>query len=128
MHEVEKVEKHEVLRCILHMIMFHRTYGPVRPKDANMELCDITYFEVEKNIEEKIGEFLDWLVKQPIKKSQICLSFYEVKNKKAYWFSNRIERLYFEHWYINLNLKPHSVEACHSEVADYRGVVAFRVL
>ncbi|XP_058735849.1 autophagy-related protein 101-like [Vicia villosa] len=111
--EVEQFEIHEVLRCILHTIMFYRAYGPVRPKDGDMELCDITYVqcgedEVEKKIEEKIEQFLDWFVKHPIKKSQICLSFYEEKNKKGYWFSNKIERLYFEHWYINLNIAPNS--------------------
>ncbi|XP_058735858.1 autophagy-related protein 101-like [Vicia villosa] len=116
--EVEQFEIHEVLQCILHTIIFHRALGLVRPKDVDLELCDITYVqcgevEVEKKIEEKIGQFLDWLVKHPIKKSQICLSFYEVKNKKTSWFSNKIEHLYFEHWYINLNLKS------RSEVADF---------
>ncbi|CAK8562356.1 unnamed protein product [Lathyrus sativus] len=117
--EVELVEIHEVLRCILHQIMFHRAYGPVQPKDVHMELCNITYVqcgetEVEKKIEEKIEEFLDWLVKNPVKKSQICLSFYEVKNKKTFWFRNRTERVYFEHWYINLNLISDSTEYRHS--------------
>ncbi|KAF4393138.1 hypothetical protein CsatB_024419 [Cannabis sativa] len=102
-------EIQEVLRCILHTILFHRALGLVRPKDADLELFDITYvqcgdLEIEKKIEEKIEQFISWVEKHPNKKSQICLSFYEVKNKQASWFTNKIERLYWEQWYINLNV------------------------
>lgn len=38
---------------------------------------------------------------------QICLSFYEVKNKQPTWFTNKVERLYWEQWYINLNVAQH---------------------
>lgn len=51
---------------------------------------------------------------------QICLSFYEVKNKQATWFTNKVERLYWEQWYINLNLvqhpKTHFGKSHHSKV------------
>ena len=64
---------------------------------------------------------VDWMV-------QICLSFYEVKNKQASWFSNKIERLYWEQWYINLNvaqhLKVHSSKYHHPKVVDPGGAVA----
>ncbi|GMH14764.1 hypothetical protein Nepgr_016605 [Nepenthes gracilis] len=81
----------------------------VRPKDVDLQLFDITYVqcgdvELENKIDEKIDQFIYWLEKHPNKKSQICLSFYEVKNNKAIWFSNKVERLYWEHWYINLNV------------------------
>lgn len=62
---------------------------------------------------------------------QICLSFYEVKNKQASWFSNKIERLYWEQWYINLNvaqhLKAHSSKSHHSKVVDPGGTVTCSV-
>lgn len=59
---------------------------------------------------------------------QICLSFYEVKNKQASWFTNKIERLYWENWYINLNVaqhqKVHSSKSHHSKVVvDPGGIV-----
>ncbi|CAK7339423.1 unnamed protein product [Dovyalis caffra] len=41
--EVEHFEIREVLRCILHTIVFHRALGLVRPKDIDLELFDITY-------------------------------------------------------------------------------------
>ncbi|RVX23968.1 Autophagy-related protein 101 [Vitis vinifera] len=50
---------------------------------------------------------------------QICLSFYEVKNKQASWFTNKIERRSWEYWYINLNVaqhpKAHSSKSHHSK-------------
>ncbi|CAO2830810.1 unnamed protein product [Amaranthus hypochondriacus] len=128
--DVEQFEIGEVLRCILHTIMFHRALGLVRPKDVDLELFDITYvqcvdLELEKKIDEKIDQFICWVEKHPNKKSQICLSFYEVKSNKAIWFSNKVERLYWEQWYINLNVvqhhKPISSKSHVSKVVDSEG-------
>lgn len=48
------------------------------------------------------------------------MSFFEVKNKQASWFTNKVERLYWEQWYINLNVvlhpKAHSGKFYHSKV------------
>lgn len=60
---------------------------------------------------------------------QICLSFYEVKNKQAAWF-NKIERLYWEQWFINLNVaqqaRTHSSKSHHSKVVvDPGGKLTF---
>ncbi|KAL0396673.1 UNVERIFIED_CONTAM: Autophagy-related protein [Sesamum calycinum] len=79
------------------------------PKDIDLELFEITYVqcgdvELERKIDEKIDQFIDKVEKHPNKKNQICLSFYEVKNKQATWFSNKVERLHWEQWYINLNV------------------------
>ncbi|KAF8010214.1 hypothetical protein BT93_J0987 [Corymbia citriodora subsp. variegata] len=125
--EVEHFEIREVVRCILHTIIFHRALGLVRPKEIDLELFEITYvqcgdLEVEKKIEEKIEQFIGWVEKHPNKKSQICLSFYEVKNKQVSWFSKQMERIYWEHWHINLNVaqqpKVHSVKSHNSKVVD----------
>ncbi|KAI4327497.1 hypothetical protein L6164_019949 [Bauhinia variegata] len=123
--EVEHFEIREVLLCILHTIVFHRALGLVRPRDIDLELFDITYvqcgdMELEKKIDDKIEQFISWVEKHPNKKSQICLSFYEVKNKQVSWFSNKIERIYWEQWYINLNVaqhpKAHSSKSVQSKV------------
>ncbi|KAJ0972635.1 hypothetical protein J5N97_020594 [Dioscorea zingiberensis] len=106
---VEPFEIREVLRCILHTIVFHRALGLVRPKDVDSELFEITYVqcgdvELEKKIEEKIDQFAGWVDKHPNRKSQVCLSFYEVKSKQPTWFSNKTERLHWEQWYVNLHV------------------------
>ena len=60
---------------------------------------------------------------------QICLSFYEIKNKQPTWFSNKIERSYWEQWYINLNVahsKPHSSKSHHTKLhVDPGGMYMF---
>ncbi|KAK9948789.1 hypothetical protein M0R45_004351 [Rubus argutus] len=124
--EVEHFEIREVLRCILHTIVFNRALGLVRPKDVDLELFEITYvqcgdLELEKKIDEKIEQFISWVEKHPNKKSQVCLSFFEVKNKQGSWFTNKTERQkYWEQWYINLNVaqnpKAHSTKSHHSKV------------
>ncbi|CAA7393869.1 unnamed protein product [Spirodela intermedia] len=118
--EVEVFQVREVLRCILHTILFHRALGLVRPKDVDSEHFEITYVqcgdaELEKKIEEKVDHFCSWVEKHPNKKGQVLLSFYEVKNKQASWFTNKVERLYWEQWHVNLHVlqpsgahgKPH---------------------
>ncbi|KAJ6366938.1 hypothetical protein OIU77_003339 [Salix suchowensis] len=91
-------------------------------KDIDLELFNITYVqcgdvELEKKIEEKIDEFISWVEKHPNKKSQICLSFYEMKNKHYSWF-NKNERLYWEQWFVNLHVthpKAHSGKSHNSK-------------
>ncbi|CAN7090116.1 unnamed protein product [Brassica rapa subsp. narinosa] len=123
--EVESFEIREVLRCILHTIVFHRALGLIRPKDIDLELFDITYvqcgeIEVEKKIDDKIEQIITWIAKHPNKKIQICLTFYEVKTKQPSWFTNKIERLYWEQWNINLNViqptKPPVGKSHHSKL------------
>ncbi|PIN02634.1 hypothetical protein CDL12_22985 [Handroanthus impetiginosus] len=110
--DVEHFEIREVLRCILHTILFHRALGLVRPKDVDLELFEITYVqcgdaELERKVDEKIDQFIDRVEKHPNKKTQICISLYEVKNKQATWFTNKVERHHWEYWYINLNVAQH---------------------
>ncbi|KAJ3670116.1 hypothetical protein LUZ60_010440 [Juncus effusus] len=108
--EVEQFEIKEVLSCVLHTILFHRALGLIRPKDVDCELFELTYVQcgvadVEKEIEEKIDEFIHKVKKHPNRRSQICVSFFETK--QAAWFSNKSDRIYFERWFINLNIINH---------------------
>jgi len=74
--------------------------------------------EVEKKIEKKISQFIAWAEKHPNRNGQICLSFYEVKNKQVSWFGNKVERHHWEQWYINLHIlqpKFHVSKSHHSK-------------
>uniref|UniRef100_A0A0D9XYW7 Autophagy-related protein 101 n=1 Tax=Leersia perrieri TaxID=77586 RepID=A0A0D9XYW7_9ORYZ len=95
--EVEPREIKDVLRCILHTIFFHRTLSLVRPKDVDCEFFEITYVqcglpELEKEVDEKIDQFVAWVEKHPHRSSQVCLSFFDEKNKHPGWFGNKTER------------------------------------
>lgn len=89
---------------------------------VKMEIVGVLYFDFVL-----CNYYFDWVVNWIV---QICLSFYEVKNKQASWFSNKIERLYWEQWYINLNVaqhKVHSSKCHHPKVVDPGGAVACSV-
>ncbi|GAB4818701.1 hypothetical protein N2152v2_005747 [Parachlorella kessleri] len=58
---------------------------------------------VDKKVEEKITQLYSWVEKHPGKKAQVCLSFYEKRQKQA-WFSKQEERLYWEQWFINITI------------------------
>jgi len=107
--ELEPTEIRDVLRCILHTIFFHRTLTLVRPKDVDCDLFEITYVqcglaELEKEVDEKINQFVAWAEKHPNRRSQVCLSFFDEKNKHPGWFSSKTERIYWEQWFINLHV------------------------
>lgn len=107
--EVEHVQIREVLRCILHTILFNRALGLVRPHEVDSEIfLETTYVQcgdpmMEKKVEEKIDHFLASIEKHPSKKARVCLSFYETRSKNVAWFS-KVERYYWEQWCIQLNV------------------------
>ncbi|XP_070052087.1 autophagy-related protein 101-like isoform X2 [Nicotiana tomentosiformis] len=74
---------------------------------TSMLLVQCGDVEVERKIDEKTTQFIDRVEKHPNRKHQISLSFYEVKNKQATWFTNKVERHYWEHWYVNLSVAHH---------------------
>ncbi|XP_078179971.1 autophagy-related protein 101-like [Carex rostrata] len=126
--EVEQFEIREVLRCILHTIFFHRALGLVRPRDVDCELFELTYVqcgvaEVEKEIEEKINEFITKVSKHPNRRNQICLSFYEMKSKQSAWSSSKTERVYWERWFINLQIinQRMNTKSKHTRVGSDHG-------
>jgi len=101
--------KHGYAAGILHTIFFHRTLSLVRPKDVDCDFLEITYVqcglpELEKEVDEKIDQFIAWVEKHPNRKSQVCLSFFDEKSKNPGWFVNKTERIYWEQWFINLHV------------------------
>ncbi|KAF0887932.1 hypothetical protein E2562_005644 [Oryza meyeriana var. granulata] len=121
--EVEPREIKDVLRCVLHTIFFHRTLSLVRPKDVDCDFFEITYVqcglpELEKEVDEKIDQFVVWVKKHPNRSTQVCLSFFDDKNKHPSWFGNKTERIYWEQWFINLHvISPKRHGKSHSSKA-----------
>eukprot|EP00877_Chromochloris_zofingiensis_P011959 jgi/Chrzof1/7016/Cz02g07220.t1 len=109
-HDLQECELHqvrEVLRCVLHTIIFNRALGHVKPRDVDSELFDITYvncndLEVDARVEAKISEFCQFIERRPQEVAQLCLSFYEPRRRQLGWFGKRDERLYWEQWCVNI--------------------------
>eukprot|EP01025_Chloroclados_australasicus_P069518 TRINITY_DN9825_c0_g2_i1.p2 TRINITY_DN9825_c0_g2~~TRINITY_DN9825_c0_g2_i1.p2 ORF type:complete len:222 (-),score=16.17 TRINITY_DN9825_c0_g2_i1:564-1229(-) len=54
---VEEHQIREVLKCILHTIIFNRALGHVTPRDMHLELINITYADVDDaQIQEKVDK------------------------------------------------------------------------
>lgn len=104
---IEPHYSRDVLRALLHTIIFNRALGPVSPIDTDSELFDLTWVRcndstVEKKIEDKINSLSSWIQKNQGNPLGVCLSFYE-KRERQFWFSKSEERLYWEQWIITLN-------------------------
>jgi hypothetical protein len=74
--EVEPHQVRELLRCVLHTIIFNRALGHVRPRDVDSELFDITYVhcgdeEVDRRIEAKISEFCQFIERKTGEVAQV---------------------------------------------------------
>lgn len=111
--EVEPHQVREVLRCLLHTIVFNRALGHVEPKDIDSELFDVTYVhcgdqEVDTKLEAKISEFCAFAEKRPGETAQLVLSFYETKKRQVNWFGKE-DRVVWEQWVLNVVVdSPHS--------------------
>lgn len=75
-HVLQNVEEHqvrEVLKCIIHTIIFNRALGHVSPRDMDLQLINVSYVEVadddiERLVEEglrKVEAFLKTLKTRP---------------------------------------------------------------
>jgi len=109
--EVEHHQVRDVLRCILHTILFNRALGLVRPRDVDLELFNITYVQcvditVEREVNARVEAAMNWLDKNPRKPVQVSLSFFEKRYKQA-WFSKQEERLYWEQWTVCIHCSNH---------------------
>ncbi|QDZ22741.1 DUF1649 domain-containing protein [Chloropicon primus] len=96
----------DVLRCVLHTVLFNRALGLVRPREVDLELFNITYVQcvdrnLERTIDEKVNVVLNWMERHPGKPAQVSLRFFEKRYKQT-WFSKQEERLYWEQWNINV--------------------------
>lgn len=127
---LEHYQIREVLRCLLHTILFNRALGPVRPRDVDSEVFNISYVQcgdavVERAIEDKVNQLFSWVQKHPGKRATVLLSFYE-KRYKQIWFSKQEERLYWEQWRIHMEvIQPNGDVDANSESVRLQRHTAF---
>jgi hypothetical protein len=59
---VQSVEEHqvrEVLKCVIHTIIFNRALGHVTPRDVDLQLINVSYVEVDdEHIERQVDKSL----------------------------------------------------------------------
>jgi len=104
--EVEHVYLKDILRCLLHTIIFHRAFGVITPKDVEIDFLDFVYVcvddpTIEHDVQEKVEVFYNTIKRKDLKQVKILVSFYETRSKKG-WFSKE-EKVCWEQWIININ-------------------------
>ncbi|RUS20716.1 DUF1649-domain-containing protein [Endogone sp. FLAS-F59071] len=94
----------DVLKALLHAILFHRVFATIRPRDFDVldtTVSAIDDTEIDNQVEEKVNNFarsIDWA---NTNKGQIAVMFYEKRPKKG-WFGKQEEEVCWEQWAITI--------------------------
>ncbi|TPX35239.1 hypothetical protein SmJEL517_g02295 [Synchytrium microbalum] len=103
---VDRFYLKEVLRALLHSIIYHRSFSMTRPYEVNLEALDIRLDdpEIEGQVDEKISTFARTLDSYTgLVKGQIDVMFFE-KRAKKYWFTKAEEEVCWEQWTLAVNV------------------------
>jgi len=97
----------DVLRGVLHAILFHRLFGTV--KAQTFEVLDVTMPGVadpdtEQLVNDKVDAFWKGIEGGASKRGQIIVTMSEKKTKKS-WFYTGEEDVPWEQWVINAELR-----------------------
>ncbi|QRV95253.1 autophagy-related protein [Ceratobasidium sp. AG-Ba] len=106
--KVDRESTKELLRGIIHAILFHRAFGLVKP--TTRDALDVTLPAIDdevlsREVERKIDQFQRLLDDSPgigsagRKRGQMTVVFSEMRPKKA-WFSSGEEEVPWEEWTI----------------------------
>ncbi|KAF8509582.1 autophagy-related protein, partial [Gautieria morchelliformis] len=110
---LERQTTKEVLRALLHSILFHRLLGTVKPHTSlvhDVTLPAVKDPEIEQLVDEKVNAFWRAVEGGRHSRGQIVLTLAEKRQKK--WTVTQIfspEEVAWEEWIINAELRqPHT--------------------
>ncbi|KAI0066729.1 DUF1649-domain-containing protein [Artomyces pyxidatus] len=98
----------EVLRAILHAILFHRLYGTIKPQ--TFEVLDVTMPGVsdpgiERLVEEKVEAFWKGMENGANKRGQITVTLSGKHQKKSWIGITYEEEVPWEQWIVNAEIR-----------------------
>ncbi|KAJ1799537.1 hypothetical protein LPJ59_001760 [Coemansia sp. RSA 2399] len=132
---LERSFVHDVVKAVLHTIIFHRYFGNVTPK-SNCILAVVTYASVDnadvlRTVDEKVEELMQTISATGETKSQMSLYFTETKPRKA-WFSKSEEEICWEEWSINIHSRiartERELNQMHASAQDQAKQTIFSVI
>ncbi|KAH9830451.1 autophagy-related protein [Rhodofomes roseus] len=102
----------EVLRAVLHSILFHRLFGTVKPQ--TFEVLDVTMPgvddpEMKQLVDDKVEAFWKSIEGGYNKRGQIIVTFSEKRPRKT-WFIMGEEEIPWEQWIINAEIRQPTPE------------------
>ncbi|KAI1786830.1 autophagy-related protein [Ganoderma leucocontextum] len=107
---LDRLQTKEVLRAVLHSILFHRLFGTIRSR--TFEVLDVTMpgvddQEITQLVEEKVDAFWKGVEGDANKRGQILVTFSE-KRQRRNWFLIGEEEVPWEQWIINAEIRQPS--------------------
>lgn len=103
--EVEQFHLKEVLRSVLHTILFSRSLGKLKPVEYVSDVLDLTYARcgvtaMDKQVEEAIENFTQSLspVGPDLSRGTLVLAFFEKRKRYYFGVAKSTENVYWEQW------------------------------
>lgn len=106
--EVEGFQLKEILRCLLHTIVFHRSLGSIFPKEVDCDVFDVSYARVddkglERVVERRIDSIYQSIVEMRTTRFTVTLRFYIYSEAKGFMLNQR-EKMFWEQWMIPITI------------------------
>mmetsp|Transcript_14645 Transcript_14645/g.37898 ORF Transcript_14645/g.37898 Transcript_14645/m.37898 type:complete len:215 (-) Transcript_14645:434-1078(-) len=132
---VEAYQIKEVLKVLLHSIIFQRALGECRYRDCESELFDLAYVQVDsrpisQRVEEYAEAFSSALERtEATRRAQIGVSFVERRSRPAAFglFRSMDEKVTWERWNLTLSVRaPEAPPPPEVATADPAGIAEYR--
>ena len=103
--EVERFQVKEVLKALLHSIIFQRALGAQQMRDTDSDLFDLSYVRsdsraIDAKVEEQTEAFVKALERdETMAGHQVCLSFFELRVRPStFGLFRSEEKVVWERW------------------------------
>ncbi|EOD11303.1 hypothetical protein EMIHUDRAFT_460334 [Emiliania huxleyi CCMP1516] len=105
---VERFQLKEVLKILLHSIIFQRALGECRLRDVDSELFDISYVRCDSRlVEARVEEHAEAFSSAIERGARVSLAFFERRARQAaFGLFRSEERVVWERWTIPLVVVP----------------------
>ncbi|KAI9428410.1 autophagy-related protein [Lactarius indigo] len=105
---LDRQNSREILRALLHAILFHRLFGTIKPQ--MFEVLDVTMPgvadpNVHRLVDEKVNVFWKGLESVALKRGEISVTLSKKDQRKAWLGMTTYEALAWEQWIINAEIR-----------------------
>jgi len=109
--DVEAYQVKEVLKVLLHSIIFQRALGECGVRDSESDLFDLAYVQcdsqpISQQVEAYAEAFSSAVDKaEATRRAQICVSFVERRSRTSFGLFRSDEKVTWERWQISLTVR-----------------------